>query len=93
MHDGDLSPIREVLRLYLAEWLGGPKAYSASRGHPRLRMRHLPFKIGDAESQAWMAGMDVALAATIADESCRREIRAGLAKLAEWMRNQPPPVS
>ena len=91
MHEADLSPMHDVLRMYLTEWLGGPKTYSASRGHPKLRMRHLPFKIGQAERDAWMACMEPALADTIADPAHRQEIQTGLAKLADWMRNQMPP--
>ena len=89
MHSGDLAPINEVLRIYLAEWLGGPKLYSASRGHPRLRMRHLPFKIGKPERDAWMMCMTTALDETIGDESIRKEIHTALGKLADWMQNLP----
>ena len=90
MHGDDLGPINAVLRDYLGEWLGGPKAYSQVRGHPRLRMRHMPFKIGLAERDAWLHCMNSALDQTIADEAARQEIRVGLTKLADWMRNQPP---
>ena len=45
MHAADLAHTRAVLVLYLCEWLGGPKDYSAQRGHPRLRMRHGSFAI------------------------------------------------
>src|SRR6187431_3096663 len=54
LHPQDLSGTRAILKKYLAEWLGGPQAYSQERGHPRLRARHLPFSIGDAERDAWM---------------------------------------
>src|SRR4051794_18697914 len=46
LHSKDLAEIRRVLKLYLAQWLGGPDSYSEERGHPRLRARHLPFAIG-----------------------------------------------
>ena len=90
MHASDLSSIREVLRNYLGEWLGGPKIYSAAHGHPRLRMRHTPFKIGDAERDAWLQCMTNALEQTVTDAKIRQEIYGGLSKLADWMRNQQP---
>ena len=90
MHAGDLGPINEVLRQYLTEWLGGPKHYSASRGHPRLRLRHMPFKIAQAERDAWMECMTLAVEDTIADPAARVEILTALGKLADWMRNQHP---
>ena len=89
MHGRDLAPIRDTLRRYLGEWLGGPKLYSSEKGHPRLRQRHLPFKIAEAERDAWMLCMDDALVQTIADDDIRRGIRNALYKLADWMRNQP----
>jgi hemoglobin len=45
------------LRLFLIQYWGGPAWYSARRGHPRLRMRHLPFPIGRAEREAWLRHM------------------------------------
>lgn len=89
MHAADLGPTRAVLKTYLAEWLGGPKNYSAQKGHPRLRSRHMHLRIGPAERDAWMLCMNAALEATIADAELRLQIRQDLAKLADWMRNDP----
>jgi len=50
MHARDLGRTKDILKWYLAEWLGGPKRYSAERGHPRLRGRHIEFKIGEADT-------------------------------------------
>ncbi|OYY59741.1 MAG: hypothetical protein B7Y61_23655 [Rhizobiales bacterium 35-66-30] len=72
----------------MCEWTGGPKLYSVEKGHPRLRQRHMGFKIGNAERDAWLACMRGALEETVADEAARREIDDALAKLADWMRNQ-----
>jgi hemoglobin len=58
----DLSPARRRLTLFLAEYWGGPHAYSAERGHPRLRMRHFPFAIGAIERDRWLEHMEAALA-------------------------------
>ena len=89
LHGANLAPIKFVLKLYLGEWLGGPKLYSRDRGHPRLRMRHLPFAIGDSERDAWLVCMRAALEATVADAEARADIFRAMAKLADHMRNRP----
>lgn len=88
LHPEDLAPITTVLKKYLTEWLGGPKLYSSERGHPRLRARHLPFPIGDAERDAWLLCMNGAIDEVIAPSPVREEIREAVIKLASWMRNQ-----
>jgi hemoglobin len=57
----DLGPASERLRLFLIQYWGGPTTYSQQRGHPRLRIRHAPFKIGYAERDAWLKHMRHAL--------------------------------
>ncbi|GAB3544424.1 hemoglobin [Actinopolyspora lacussalsi] len=57
----DLSGAEQRLRLFLMQYWGGPQTYSEQRGHPRLRMRHAPFKIGLAERDAWLRCMRIAL--------------------------------
>jgi hemoglobin len=57
----DLGPAEERLRLFLVQYWGGPRTYSEQRGHPRLRMRHAPFAIGERERRAWLARMREAL--------------------------------
>jgi hemoglobin len=94
LHAPDLGPMIIVLKKYLGEWLGGPKHYSAERGHPMLRARHLPFAIGIAERDAWLLCMNGALDATITDEAAKAGIRESMTRLADWMRNksgEPPP--
>jgi hemoglobin len=88
LHAADLGPMIIVLKKYLAEWLGGPKNYSAERGHPMLRARHLPFVIGNAERDAWLHCMNGALDETITDEAAKAGIRESMTKLADWMRNK-----
>ena len=63
MYPGDLTPSRCHLAGFLAQYWGGPADYSAERGHPRLRMRHMPFAIGRAERDTWMRHMVASLAA------------------------------
>lgn len=53
----DLVPAEERLRMFLVQYWGGPRTYSQQRGHPRLRMRHAPFAIGEAERDAWLRHM------------------------------------
>ncbi|MFI5043376.1 MAG: globin [Acidimicrobiales bacterium] len=53
----DLGPARRHLALFLGQYWGGPDTYNAERGHPRLRMRHAPFVIGDTERRHWLAAM------------------------------------
>lgn len=53
----DLGPAEDRLRLFLIQYWGGPGTYSEARGHPRLRMRHAPFKVGPAERDAWLRHM------------------------------------
>jgi hemoglobin len=53
----DLGPAAERLRLFLIQYWGGPSTYQERRGHPRLRMRHAPFTIGEAERDAWLRNM------------------------------------
>src|SRR5690349_6629622 len=57
----DLGPAEERLRLFLMQYWGGPRTYSDERGHPRLLMRHMPFAIGEAERDAWLAHMRAAV--------------------------------
>jgi hemoglobin len=87
MHDADLEPLKQVLKLYLAEWLGGPRGYSTQRGHPRLRMRHAPFAIGAAERDAWMDCMRAALQEAVQDPALRDELERAFARVAETVRN------
>ncbi|WP_091197178.1 globin [Micromonospora narathiwatensis] len=53
----DLGPAADRLTLFLVQYWGGPHTYSEQRGHPRLRMRHAPFRIGAAERDAWLRHM------------------------------------
>jgi hemoglobin len=53
----DLGPAADRLTLFLMQYWGGPNTYSASRGHPRLRMRHAPFEVTPAARDAWLRHM------------------------------------
>lgn len=53
----DLGPAERRLRMFLEQYWGGPDTYQQERGHPRLRMRHFPFKIGPQARAAWLSHM------------------------------------
>lgn len=57
----DLGPAKERLTLFLEQYWGGPTTYSAQRGHPRLRMRHMPFKVNPDARDRWLAHMRTAV--------------------------------
>jgi hemoglobin len=61
----DFTDAKARLCGFLVQYWGGPADYSATRGHPRLRMRHAPFVIGPAERDAWLAQMTAAVDDTV----------------------------
>jgi hemoglobin len=88
LHAKDLSGAREKLYLFLSGWLGGPPLYTEKFGHPMLRARHLPFPIGIAERDAWMACMTQAMEGIVEDAKLREWLLGQLFKTADWMRNR-----
>ena len=83
----DLAPARDRLTLFLAQYWGGPTTYSEARGHPRLRMRHNPFVIGETERDHWLAAMTAALDSLAPPRALRERFDAYFAMSAEAMRN------
>ncbi|MDR3660251.1 MAG: globin [Mycobacterium sp.] len=65
--EDDLDGAEHRLRMFLEQYWGGPRTYSVERGHPRLRMRHAPFRIGFLERDAWLRCMHTALASIDTD--------------------------
>jgi hemoglobin len=61
LYPDDLTEARQHLALFLVQYWGGPSTYNEVRGHPRLRMRHVPFVIGPAERDAWLQHMQGAV--------------------------------
>lgn len=57
----DLGPAEDRLRMFLEQYWGGPTTYSDSRGHPRLRMRHMPFAINPEARDRWLLHMTAAV--------------------------------
>ncbi len=88
LHPQDLAGSREKLYLFLSGWLGGPPLYIQRHGHPRLRMRHLPFSIGTAERDAWLLCMEQAMEEMGAEPGLRRELSGAFAQMANHLRNR-----
>ncbi len=84
----DLGPARVRLRLFLAQYWGGPATYSQTRGHPRLRMRHTPFAIGEDERDRWLAAMHGALDELDPPAPIAGVMRDYFAMAADAMRNR-----
>jgi hemoglobin len=87
LHPPNLDGTKAILKKYLAEWLGGPAIYSQERGHPRLRMRHMPFRIGVPERDAWILCMRGAMEAVVGSRRLRELLMAQLFNTADLMRN------
>jgi hemoglobin len=87
--EGDLSAERRWLSLFLIQYWGGPGTYSSERGHPRLRMRHLPFSIGVEERDAWLRWMLGAVASVPgAGAGERAELEHYFRSAADFMMNR-----
>jgi len=87
VHGAELGNAREKLFWFLCGWLGGPQHYTDRFGHPRLRMRHMPFKIGILERDQWLACMDQAMGETGVDPVLRTRLKESFFQTADWMRN------
>ena len=88
LHPEHLGSSKEKLFMFLSGWLGGPPLYIEAYGHPRLRQRHLPFSIGDAERDQWMECMREALRQCDLDEELRQQLTDSFSKTADFLRNQ-----
>ena len=85
----DLDGAEERLALFLIQYWGGPTTYSDARGHPRLRMRHAPFRIGVAERDAWLRAMRVAIDEAGLEEPHREQLWEYMQSTANHMVNSP----
>jgi hemoglobin len=87
-HGSTLQDARDKLFWFLCGWLGGPDHYIERFGHPRLRMRHMPFAIGILERDQWLACMDQAMGETGVDPVLRARLSQSFFQTADWMRNR-----
>ena len=88
MYPDDLEESRHHLALFLMQYFGGPTTYSEGRGHPRLRMRHIPFEIGQAERDAWLRHMTAAVEAEALSEDVRAAMLEYFDRAATFMMNR-----
>ena len=84
-----LAAAEEHLRLFLIQYWGGPAWYTERRGHPRLRLRHLPFPIGRAERDAWLRRMREAMDAVGLPAPVREAFDRYFESAATAMMNRP----
>jgi hemoglobin len=90
LHPEDLSGSAMKLHYFLSGWLGGPQLYAERIGPPMLRARPLPFAIGKAERDQWLACMRRALEDSGVEPAPFREwLLQQLFGTADWMRNKP----
>ena len=87
-HGPELANARERLNWFLVGWMGGPQHYVERFGHPRLRMRHMPFKIGLVERDQWLACMDQAMGEVDVPDDLRKRLKESFFQTADWMVNQ-----
>ena len=86
--DDDFKGAAERLLMFLEQYWGGPDTYSQVRGHPRLRMRHAQFKIGEKERDVWLSHMKSAVDSLEMDNEMREQLWSYLVMAANSMVNQ-----
>jgi len=88
MHPADLAGSREKLFMFLSGWLGGPGLYMEKFGHPRLRMRHMPFAVDGAMRDQWMQCMTQAVNELLVEDWLKAKLLEAFYNTADFMRNQ-----
>ncbi len=83
----DIAGARHRLTLFLAQYWGGPTTYMDERGHPKLRMRHMPFHVGPAERDHWLLHMSAAIERTAPSPEIHDTLMAYFVPAAEHLRN------
>lgn len=83
----DLTGARRRLTLFLVQYWGGPTTYMDERGHPRLRMRHMPFHVGPLERDRWLHHMVNAVERATDDPDVQRTLLQYFVPAAEHLRN------
>jgi hemoglobin len=91
MFPDDLTPGKQYQLLFLMQYFGGPETYSAVRGHPRLRMRHMPFPIDENAQRAWLKHMLAAIDDVGIAEPSRSIMRTYFERGSAFMINQFAP--
>ncbi len=90
--EADLGPAERRMRMFLEQYWGGPRTYSDERGHPRLRARHFPFRIGPVERDAWLRCMHAAIDSIgpeRLDDEHRKQLTDYIDSAAQFLVNSP----
>src|SRR5271154_6294660 len=87
----ELAAAEQRLRDFLIYRFGGPQRYIEERGHPRLRARHLPFRINQAARDRWMALMNKAFAEAALPVEVEQFLRGFFEQMSTFMINQAEP--
>jgi hemoglobin len=87
--DEDLTEARDRLALFLMQYWGGPGTYSEQRGHPRLRIRHATWVIGERERDAWLGHMRIAIDSLELAEEARAAMWDHVERAAHMLVNAP----
>lgn len=90
MFPNDLESGKQWQFLFLTQFFGGPARYSAERGHPRLRMRHMPFAIDQNTRDQWFAHMCAAIDVVGIVEPARSIMRDYFERASTFMINAEP---
>lgn len=88
LHGAKLDLANEKLFMFLSGWLGGPSLYIQKYGHPRMRMRHMPFSIGEKERSQWLLCMREAMNEASFEPSLDQEIWQAFRRFSEHMKNK-----
>jgi len=87
--EGDFQGAEQRLRDFLIYRFGGPPVYIEQRGHPRLRMRHAAFPIGERARDRWLQLMDRALVEAAFPDEVQQFLRAFFSAMATFLINRP----
>lgn len=88
LHPADLTNSRDKFFMFLSGWSGGPPLYIQTYGHPRLRMRHMPFPIGSTERDQWLWCMNKALDEGGYQPAVVEHLKGRFAEIADFMKNK-----
>lgn len=87
LHAADLKDARNKLFMFLSGWLGGPSLYIEKFGHPRLRQKHISFRISEPERDQWMFCINQAMTEMKIDKELQQTLYDAFYKTADFMRN------
>ena len=88
VHPASLESAKLKLKEFLSGWLGGPSIYIEKYGHPRMRMRHMPFPISATERDQWLYCMHKAMDSMSVTGELRTQMDVAFKGLAEQIRNR-----